>query len=181
MRNLHIGGEIVHKDWELFNIEKFEGVDHVGNAADMSRFEDETFDKVYASHILEHFDYNSEMAGSLHHALAEWKRVLKKGGKMFVAVPNLDRLCGLFLDKTMPFEDRMQVVRMIFGGHTNEHNYHYMGFDKDLLLSAFVNAGFKKVWQVKGFGFFDDSSLGNWQASDKIYTGLSINFVAEKE
>jgi predicted SAM-dependent methyltransferase len=113
--------------------------------------------------------------------MAEWKRVLKKSGNLFVAVPNLDRLCELFLDKSLPFKDRMQIMRIIYGGHTNEHNYHYVGFDKDLLLSVFANAGFKKVWQVKEFGFFDDSSLGNWQVSDKIYSGLSINFIAEKE
>ena len=181
MRNLHIGGKIVHKDWEIFNIEDAEWVDHVGNAVDLSRFEDETFDAVYASHVLEHFDYNSLAGDSLHHAMAEWKRVLKIGGKLFLSVPNLDRLCELFLDKTLPFDDRVQVMRMIYGGHTNEHNYHYVGFDKDLLLSVFAEAGYKKVWHIKNFGIFDDSSLGNWQASKKIYSGVSINFVAEKE
>jgi len=183
LRNLHIGGEqkCVHPNWEIFNIEDAEWVDHVGDACDLSRFEDETFDKVYASHVLEHFDYNEDCENSLHYALSEWIRVLKKGGKLFVSVPNLDRICELFIDKTVPFTDRMQLIRMIYGGHTDEHNYHYVGFDEELLISVFFNAGIKRVWHIENFGIFEDSSLGNWQASEKIYTGLSINFVAEKE
>jgi len=183
MRRLHIGGEKKHisPEWEIFNVVDEDWVDHKGDAIDLSRFEDETFDAVYASHVLEHFDFNSKQGGSLHHAMTEWKRVLKTGGMLMISVPSLDRMCELFLDKTLPFEDRLQIMRMIYGGHTNKYNYHYVGFDKDLLLSVFKNAGYKKVWEVEKFGIFKDSSQGNWQASEKVFSGLSINFAARKE
>ena len=56
-RQLHIGGTTVKQGWEILNAIDNEGVDHVGNAMDLSRFESDTFDRIYGSHVLEHFDY----------------------------------------------------------------------------------------------------------------------------
>lgn len=56
--------------------------------ADVSKylpFEDEHADTVIARHILEHTQ-------DPIHALGEWTRVLKKGGRMIVAVPNQDMI-----------------------------------------------------------------------------------------
>jgi len=50
-RKLHIGGRDVRKGWEIFNISQGDNVDHCGNANDLSRFEDNTFKTIYASHI----------------------------------------------------------------------------------------------------------------------------------
>ena len=61
IRKLHIGGKIKKNGWEIFNIFDGENVDHVGNAIDMSRFKNETFDEIYSSHILEHFSYYREI------------------------------------------------------------------------------------------------------------------------
>ena len=44
-------------------------------------FEDESFDCVYASHVLEHIEDYS-------YALREWFRILKTGGYMIIAVPH---------------------------------------------------------------------------------------------
>jgi len=52
-------------------------VDHVGDAGDLSRFETGTFAAVYASHVLEHFDYKDGLVA----ALREWNRVLAPGGR----------------------------------------------------------------------------------------------------
>ena len=60
-----------------------------GDAADLSRFQDEAFDAVFASHVLEHME---DMAA----ALAEWSRVLKIGGFLCLYVPssNMYPKCG---------------------------------------------------------------------------------------
>lgn len=65
-RNLHIGGSAAHPGWEVFNAIAGEHVDHVGNANDLSRFADNTFRRVYASHVVEHLDYTAELALTLN-------------------------------------------------------------------------------------------------------------------
>jgi SAM-dependent methyltransferase len=51
------------------------------------RFEDETFDCVYASHLLEHL--HPDVA---EHCLRETHRVLRPGGVVRLAVPDLDQM-----------------------------------------------------------------------------------------
>lgn len=154
-RRLNIGSEKPHPDWEVFNIQPGEYVNHLGDAKDLSRFDDETFDEIYASHIIEHFDYN----GPLQTALKQWYRVLIPGGKLYISVPNMDVLCKLFLmrDK-LSEENRFQVMRIMFGGHLNQYDYHYVGFCLDILKRFLAEAGFKKVKQVEDFGIFEDAS-----------------------
>jgi predicted SAM-dependent methyltransferase len=179
MRNLHIGGEEedVSEDWEILNVIDADYVDHVGNAKDVSRFEDNAFDNIYCSHVLEHIDYHEELLKTLQ----GWYRILRPKGRLWISVPNMDRLCELFLDKKKHgLRDRLSIVRMIFGGHTNKYDYHYVCFDTDILLLMMKQAGFEKIWKLDKFGFFKDSSLGNWKSEKGIIKGLSLNVVGEK-
>lgn len=155
-RRLHIGGEQPHPDWEIFNIQKGPNVDHVGNAKDLSRFEDQAFDELYASHILEHFDYN----GPLQEVLKEWYRVLKLEGKLYISVPDMDVLCRFFtMQEKFTFQERCHLMRTMFGGHTDQYDYHYVGLYLDLLSLFLVDAGFQKAQRVKYFGIFKDASM----------------------
>ena len=56
-------------------------VDYVTDAANLFFAEDESLDFVCSSHVLEH------LANPLK-AIAEWKRVIKKGGIIYVGVPD---------------------------------------------------------------------------------------------
>lgn len=94
-RNLRIGGSFAHTGWEVFNAIVGEHVDHIGNANELSRFNVNTFSRVYASHVVEHLDYTAELALTLN----EWKRVLAPGGAILLSVPDLDTLSTLILDK----------------------------------------------------------------------------------
>jgi predicted SAM-dependent methyltransferase len=85
-RNLHIGGSIAHAGWKVFNAIVGGHVDQVGNANDLSRFDDNTFSRAYASHVVEHLDYTAELTLTLN----EWKRVLPPGGAILLSVPDLD-------------------------------------------------------------------------------------------
>jgi predicted SAM-dependent methyltransferase len=60
-RKLHIGGQVKAAGWEVFDANPGPIVDHVANARDLSVFPDHTFERIYASHVVEHFDYNGEM------------------------------------------------------------------------------------------------------------------------
>jgi len=155
-RRLHIGGEIFDANWEIFNIQPGPHTDHVGDAKDLSRFENETFDELYASHVVEHFDYNGPLLG----AFKEWHRILKPEGKLYISVPNMDVLCQLFRKrKELKLKDRFQIMRMMFGGHTDQYDYHYVGLDFDILTAFLGQAKFRRVEQVADLGVFRDTSL----------------------
>lgn len=171
-RKLHIGGDKAQEGWELWNVHPGTGIDHVGDAVDLSRFEDESFDILYASHVLEHFDYTRR----LQKALKEWHRVLKPGGKLYLSVPDMNVLCRLFLNTKFGTNDRFKIIRMMFGGHCDPNDYHFVGFDLDILTDFLRHAGFEKIVRVERLGVFQDTSYLCVEG-----TLISLNVVAYKE
>jgi len=166
-RKLHIGGTEKKEGWEIFNIVEEDYVDHLGDAHDLSRFEDNTFYAVYASHILEHFDYHKE----LFETLKEWQRVLVPRGKLYVSVPNLDILAMRLLDKEhFNLTDQFNAMRVIFGGHISPYDYHRCGFNQNLLGAVLKETGFIEIQRVSQCNFFNDCSKMD----------LSLNMSAEK-
>jgi predicted SAM-dependent methyltransferase len=171
-RNLHIGGSAAHPGWEVFNAIAGEHVDHVGNANDLSRFADNTFDKVYASHVVEHLDYTAELALTL----SEWRRVMTPGGTLFLSVPDLDILSELMLNKErLNLDERFMVMRMMFGGHTDAFDYHYTGLNEEFLAEFLRVTGFDSIKRVDSLGFFADTSEMEYKG-----TRISLNMTARK-
>lgn len=171
-RRLHIGGKQRSDAWEILNVNPAPVVDHVCNANDLSRFANETFAVIYASHVVEHLDYKGELTS----ALREWCRVLEPGGQVFISVPDLDVLARLLVAKAgMTTEERFFVMRMLFGGHTHAHDYHVTGLNEEFLRQFLCEAGFTNIRRVSEFGLFDD-------ASSQEFNGVrvSLNMIAEK-
>ncbi len=171
-RRLHIGGRYRHPDWEILSAVQTPDVDHVGNAKDLSQFEDNTFEAVYASHVLEHFDYENEIDA----VLKEWYRVLEPGGILYLSVPDLDVLAKLFIDQDrLDVDERFYVMRMIFGGHVDEYDYHQSGFNREILDIFLKKAGYVNIHQVEDFNIFKDSST-------RLYKDvpISVNLISQK-
>lgn len=172
-RKLHIGGKVRVKRWEVLDALPGKHVDHLGNANDLSQFDDNTFVAIYASHIAEHLDFNTELVK----AFIEWNRVLTPGGKLFISVPDLDVLCKLFIDRNkFDMQGRANIMRMIFGGHCDEYDYHLVGLNQEFLLYFLSDAGFINFKRTQSFGLFED-------ASNMVIGGelISVNIIAEKQ
>ena len=150
---LHIGGKEIKEDWKILNIQKNDGVDFVGDITDLSQFEDESIDEIYASHVVEHIDQKN-----IKKTLKGINRVLKNDGKFYISVPDLDILCRIFIEKTAPLKVKFHVMRMMFGGQIDEFDYHYFGWNYEFLNSYLIEAGFKKNERVKTFDIFNDTS-----------------------
>ena len=164
-RKLHIGGKQPQAGWEILNINAGAGVDHVGDAVRLSAFADGTFTEVYGSHVLEHFDYKD----GLMLALREWRRVLAPGGTLRLSVPDLDVLASLVLDRQrLDLNHRWHVMRMIFGGHVDDHDYHLVGLNQEFLGALLLEAGFVEVQRVARHGIFADTS-------DMVFAGVCIS------
>ena len=94
MKCLNLGcGDRFHPDWTNLD---FVSNGHGVHTHDLRRgisFEDNTFDVVYLSHLLEHFG-RKEGQGLLE----ECHRVLLRGGTIRVVVPDLERIARLYLE-----------------------------------------------------------------------------------
>ena len=64
-RRLHIGGQIRTPGWEVLDANPGQCVDHVANASDLRGFADNSFEQIYASHVVEHFDYRDQLVETL--------------------------------------------------------------------------------------------------------------------
>lgn len=174
MVKLHIGGKERNADWKILDIEDRPEVDFLGDASNLSQFAEGSVEAIYASHVLEHFYYglNSELLN----VLKEWKRVLKTGGQLLISVPDMQKLCWLYLNPSCTPADRYQLMRIMFGGQTNQYDVHKVGFDIDILAMYLIEAGFEDINTTSEFGIFqkDCSSLRI------MNTLISLNVVAKK-
>ena len=151
---LHVGGWEKREGWVILDALPGPCVDYVGNCTDLSFLPDASCVEVYASHVLEHLGYDSELPKTL----AGIYRVLKPGGRLRVAVPDLDTLCRLFVDPSLDGGGRFYVMRMMFGGRTTAYDVHYAGLNFEFLQAFLHETGFREVKRVKEFGLFNDTS-----------------------
>ena len=167
---LHIGGKQPKEGWKILNALDGDGVDFVGNVRDLSDFPDACCEAIYASHVMEHVgqaDFLPTLKGIY--------RILCEGGDFYFSVPDLEALCKLFLDPRLDTSQRYHVMRMMFGGQTDEYDFHYIGLSHEFMLDFFREAGFSEVRKVDSFGLFDDTSDYSPYGSP-----ISLNLVARK-
>lgn len=93
-------------------------------------FRDEQFDRVIASHVLEHID-----PYEVQYAFLEMKRILRRGGHLHIRVPDMDWACEEFLSN----KDSLFQQGKIFG--SKQSGYHRMGFNAGLLVAHVQLAG----------------------------------------
>ena len=85
-------GEVYHRDWQNFDVR---GDGREVRAWDVRRplpFGDGTVDAVYHSHLLEHLD-----AGAARAFLGECFRILRPGGTIRIAVPDLEGIARAYV------------------------------------------------------------------------------------
>jgi predicted SAM-dependent methyltransferase len=171
---LHIGGEEIKEGWKILNIQKKPGVDFIGDITDLSQFEDESAEEVYASHVLEHIG-----VAKIRSTFDGIQRILKKGGKFYISVPNLDTLTKIFAQ--MPEgQDKYNIMIMIYGGQTDSHDFHYSGYWPSLLFSILTNAKFKRYERVEFFNIFKDTSMCTTNTLNGAIP-ISLNVIAYKD
>lgn len=79
-------------DFQTLDIIVREDIDFITDASQILPFQDNTFDVVYASHILEHIEWHKSQQ-----VLIEWTRILKVGGVMEIWCPDILGMAGQLL------------------------------------------------------------------------------------
>ena len=133
---------------------------------DLSEISSRTVEKLYASHTLEHLspilgkDVNVHGYSELCQTLAEFNRVMVMNGEIYISVPDVDMMIREYarLSKTLPRSDKNGLLMQIYGGQTNVHDYHKIGFHFEELEFQLNQFGFCGIQKVDNFGFFKDAS-----------------------
>lgn len=111
-----------------------------GNAEQMP-YEPESFDAVYGSSVLHHLDLDA--------ALAEVHRVLRPGGRLIFAEPNI-------LNPQVAVMFRLGLTKEYFGVSPDE-----MAFSRFRARAALDRAGFREV-RVTPFDFLHPATPASW-------------------
>ena len=146
------------------------GIDFVGDVSDLSRFADGSVEEIYGSHVLEHFEHHKTDA-----VLKEWFRVLRPGGKLYVAVPDFARAVEIY--HALGLED--WVIRFCCGDQGYPTAYHYSLFDEERLGHLLKKAGFSDAFRVEQFPIGNDGDCSN-MASTHDGLPVSLNMIAVK-
>ncbi len=120
-----------------FDMRDKEGIDVVGNVRNLSMFEDEEFDFILASDIIEHFPVAEAPA-----VLKEWLRVLKPGGTIEFRLPNLAAICKQYFDGGF---NARNISWLLYGGQDYEGNYHYTGYDRAFFKDECNKVGLQEI------------------------------------
>jgi predicted SAM-dependent methyltransferase len=119
------------------NIDHDESADIVGPVDKLPDFEDESVDEIYAIHLFEHLE-RLEVGKILN----EWSRVLKKGGKLVLELPCLDKIARMVVEG----EERPQMVGFgIFGDIREPSKYmrHLWCYTQKELCEVLKKSGFE--------------------------------------
>lgn len=173
---LHLGcGKRYLEGFIHVDLADFEHVDYKMPVDDLSVFENESIDEIYASHVLEYFD--REQVKSV---LFEWRRVLKFGGLLRVAVPNFKNLVKVYETTG----DLNKIIGPLYGKWeiSEESVYHKTVYDEQSLKDTLISSGFEKIkfWNWKEVFKdldFDDHSQAYFPHMDKengIHVSLNL-------
>lgn len=161
-RSLEIGpGEERIAGFETLNIVGGFNVDYVYDAAKKMPFKDNTFEIIYASHILEHVAWYQ-----VRQVLGEWVRILKPNGVIEIWVPDAYKICSVVLDAEQGinvdllkdgwfrFNEKKDPYVWANGrlftygdgtGNVNHHNWHRAMFTPKSLIALMKESGLTNV------------------------------------
>ena len=128
-------------------LEESPGVDIVADISERLPFEDGVAELVYASHLLEHFA-TDEIPG----LLAEWRRVLRPGGTLLIAVPDLEVVASMMVQRRGWFTPpNGPWLGVIYGGQKDQYDFHKTGFTLPWLAQLLRAAGFGEIERTARF------------------------------
>jgi len=153
--NMGCGWRDFGRDWIHIDSGDYGHLDYE-SIVDLQQFEDDSVDLIYASHVIEYFDRQE-----ITDVLKEWKRILKQGGKLRLAVPNFEKIANLYADGSYPLDNFVGLLygRMMMG---EQRIYHKTVYDFSSLKKVLETNGFSDIeyydWRDTSHSQFDDHS-----------------------
>lgn len=175
--NMGCGWRNFGTDWIHIDAGSYEHLDY--KSITELEMQDDTVDLIYASHVIEYFDRET-----VKPLLEEWKRAMKSGAILRLAVPNFEALARLYVTGEIKLS---QAVGPLYGrmSMADETIYHKTTYDFDSLKKVLESSGFVNVrlynWRDTEHSQFDDHSQAYIPHMDKENgTLVSLNVECEK-
>jgi hypothetical protein len=107
---------------------------------------------------------------------------LKKNGVLRLSVPNLEVCFKEYVENKIPLK---QLLGFLYGGQNYKENFHYIGFDFEMLQNDLIEIGFSEInlwdWRQTEHSHIDDYSQAYLPHMDKENGRLmSLNIQAKK-
>jgi len=150
--------------------------DLIDDVFELNEIKDNSIDLIYACHVLEHADYKEAAK-----ALKRWHSVLKLGGVLRVAVPDMQAHFAHYFYHN----DLRALHSTLWGSQKHPYDYHKNGWDfqklkEDLELTGFLNIR-RYDWRETEHFYIDDYSQSYFPHMDKENGKLmSLNVEAVK-
>lgn len=96
-------------------------------------YEDASVDFIYAGHLVEHF-----YPDTLPAAIAEWKRVLKPGGKLVIVTPDCGSIMRDYASGKLTMEHTWQQLYGRIYHYDRESERHHIAFDHTSLAKFLI-------------------------------------------
>jgi len=106
----------------------------------------------------------------------EWNRVLVPDGQLMLAVPNIEALATILIQKPLSRAEKLVIMHIIYGGQDDQYNVHWTGFYWDFLVDILTYTHYCEIRKVDTFGLFEDASTLDLFG----YGSISLNIVAKK-
>jgi len=144
---LNLGcGTKIRKDFINIDIRKLPGVDLIHDLKNPLPYKDNTVDRIVAWDVLEHFPWRQTDT-----IFNDWVRVLKKGGKILLSLPNfevhLEYLQKGITDSKKRYNTPWEFfIANVFGGQDYPENTHYRTFTPDSVKDFFKKHNLKIIF-----------------------------------
>jgi len=103
-------------------------------------------DVIYNSHVFEHVPRAQSKK-----VLAEWYRVLKHGGKLYICLPDLEVLFRIYLYNLTLYSTEQgkyladMACGVTYGGQISKYDFHFYGYSFVTLKNMLESVGFQNV------------------------------------
>lgn len=151
--------------------------DIVDDVFKLTSFKEDSVDLIYACHVLEHADYKQSMD-----ALARWHKILKPGGVLRLAVPDMEAHFAHYY-----YHRDLRLLHSTFwGSQKHPFDYHKNGWDFKKLKEDLTSSDFYDIirydWRKTEHFHVDDYSQTYYPHMDKENGKLmSLNVEAKKK
>lgn len=180
---LHLGcGKRFIPGFVHVDLDDFPHIDHRHAIDTLPMFADGSAELIYCCHAFQYFDWVRAAD-----VLAEWRRVLRPGGVLRLAVPDFEALVALYQETG----DLAKVIGPLFGrmpisSPTGSRTiFHHTTYDLKTLTRVCEAAGFRDVrrydWRATEHAGVDDFSQAYHPHMDKAHGRLiSLNVEATR-
>lgn len=164
---LNLGGRGTKiKGFQTVDLSESHDVQIKSDVSNLWMFRNETVSEIYASQILEHFPHVKTES-----VLKEWHRVLKRGAKITIGVPDFNRTIEIYLQYGLI----SWVTNFLYGDQEYPLAFHYAPFTFASLSAQLNKVGFSQIKRISQMPY----GIRDCSANVFNLDGKNVNLLVE--